>query len=112
LAHKSESGGVALALPDDAAVADAFTQMQWRTGAGGYAVEVMAVHRGSVELIMGVHRDTSFGAVVMVGIGGTTAECSRTRLGLAPITEAQAPPDAAEPATPVPCCSAGGERHH
>ncbi|MFG2332394.1 acetate--CoA ligase family protein [Streptomyces sp. NPDC048604] len=91
LAHKSEAGGVALGIADEAALRAAFARMGAATGATRYAVERMAVHPYSVELIAGVRYDPAFGPVVMVGLGGVTAELhADTALALAPLTPGRA----------------------
>lgn len=91
LAHKTEAGGVALALGNASELRAAFTRMHEAVGAQCYAVESMVRRPHAVELIVGVRRDPAFGPVTMVGIGGVTAELhADTALGLAPLTEDQA----------------------
>ncbi|MGW6398454.1 acetate--CoA ligase family protein [Streptomyces sp. NPDC055134] len=91
LAHKTEAGGVALSIADADALRAAFARMKAATGADRYAVEAMATPPYGHELIVGVRRDPSFGPVVMVGIGGVTAELlADTALALAPVTPARA----------------------
>ncbi|MCE7006758.1 acetate--CoA ligase family protein [Kibdelosporangium philippinense] len=86
LTHKTEVGAVVLGLPDEAAVADAHGQLVARLGAGRYVVEEMDVRPDAIELIIGAHRDASFGPVVMVGAGGVTTELDRdTSVELAPV---------------------------
>lgn len=85
LLHKSDAGGVALRLADDAAVAAAATDMQERLAPTGYSVETMAPSDGGVELIVGCRRDPRFGPLVLVGLGGIYAELLHdVRLALAP----------------------------
>ncbi|MET9531057.1 acetate--CoA ligase family protein [Streptomyces sp. NPDC006649] len=91
LAHKTEAGGVALGLCDEAALRRAFRRMRKATGSDCYAVEAMARPPYAVELIAGVRRDPAFGPVAMVGIGGVTAELlADTALALAPLTPGRA----------------------
>ncbi|AJF63896.1 acetate--CoA ligase family protein [Streptomyces vietnamensis] len=91
LAHKTEAGGVALGIVDETALRAAFARMRDTTGAARYAVEEMAVHPHSVELIAGVRYDPAFGPVAMVGLGGVTAELlADTALALAPLTPVRA----------------------
>ncbi|WP_307804642.1 acetate--CoA ligase family protein [Streptomyces sp. VRA16 Mangrove soil] len=91
LAHKTEAGGVALGIADEAALRAAFARMRAATRATRYAVEAMATPPYARELIVGVRRDASFGPVVMVGAGGVTAELhADTALALAPLTPARA----------------------
>ncbi|MEU9207193.1 acetate--CoA ligase family protein [Streptomyces sp. NPDC048415] len=91
LAHKTEAGGVALALADADALRAAFERMRAATGAERYVVEAMATPPYAHELIVGVRRDPAFGPVAMVGLGGVTAELlADTALALAPLTGARA----------------------
>ncbi len=85
LLHKSDAGGVALGLADDAAVAAAATDMHVRLAPRGYSVETFVDTTGGVELIVGCRRDPRFGPLVLVGLGGVYAELLRdVRLALAP----------------------------
>ena len=85
LLHKSDAGGVALDLADDAAVAAAVTDMERRLAPEGFSVETMVDTAGGVELIVGCRRDPRFGPLVLVGLGGVYAELLRdVRLALAP----------------------------
>lgn len=89
LLHKSEAGGVALDLADDAALRRAFDRMQSTTGGARYAVEAMRSEPDGVELVIGAHRDPSFGPVLLVGFGGIYAEILHDfQLHLAPATPA------------------------
>jgi acyl-CoA synthetase (NDP forming) len=91
LEHKTEAGGVAVGLPDPAAVTDALAGMRARLGDGDYVVEELDARTDVVELIVGARRDPSFGPVVLVGAGGVQAELHRdVALALAPVTTAQA----------------------
>ena len=85
LLHKSDAGGVALGLADDAAVAAAAADMDERLAPVGYSVEAMVSTEDGVELIVGARRDPRFGPLVLVGLGGIYAELLRdVRLALAP----------------------------
>ncbi|WP_425827133.1 acetate--CoA ligase family protein [Streptomyces fractus] len=91
LAHKTEAGGVALHIADEAALRAAFARMREATGALRYAVEAMATPPYARELIVGVRKDAAFGPVVMVGAGGVTAELhADTALALTPLTPSRA----------------------
>ncbi|MFI8823351.1 acetate--CoA ligase family protein [Streptomyces sp. NPDC053431] len=91
LAHKTEAGGVALGVADEAGLRAAFARMRTATGAGRFVVEAMAAHPHAVELIAGVRYDPAFGPVAMVGLGGVTAELlADTALALAPLTPSRA----------------------
>jgi acyl-CoA synthetase (NDP forming) len=85
LLHKSDAGGVALRLADDAAVAAAAADMHERLAPDGYSVESLVPTAGGVELIVGCRRDPRFGPLVLVGLGGIYAELLHdVRLALAP----------------------------
>lgn len=88
IVHKSDVGGVAVKLADEAAVLAAFNCMAALPGFDGVVVDRM--HAG-VELILGAKEDPQFGTVIMVGIGGTAVELySDVALLLAPATEEEA----------------------
>jgi len=91
LVHKSDRGGVALDLPDAAALARAFDDVRSRTGSETYSVERMAPVEDGVELIVGVKHDPRFGPIVLVGLGGLYAELLEdVAVALAPIGEEEA----------------------
>ena len=82
LVHKSDAGGVALALEDPEALARAAAAMD---APDGYAVEQMVTAPGSVELIAGCRRDRRLGPLLLLGLGGIFAEVLRdTAVALAP----------------------------
>lgn len=79
LAHKSEAGGVALNIADDAALDAGWTAIHVRVAEArpglvldGILVETMAAP--GVELIVGARRDPDWGPVVLVGLGGIWTE--------------------------------------
>lgn len=96
LAHKTEVGGVALNIPDAAALRQEAAAMQGRVRRmaphatlSGFLVQPMA--KGMAEAILGFRRDPEAGPVVLLGSGGITAELWRdVTLRLAPVTEAEA----------------------
>ncbi len=94
--HKTEARGVALNLGDDAAVYGAFAALvanakQYKAGARIAGVLVQAMVKGDVELVIGLKRDPTFGAVVMVGLGGVLIEVFRDVVfRAAPVTEVEA----------------------
>lgn len=91
LEHKTEVGGIVVGLADTAALHTAYLAMRARLGEGEYVVEEMDRRPDTVELIVGGHRDASFGPVTLVGLGGVQAELHRdVRLALAPLTEPEA----------------------
>jgi acyl-CoA synthetase (NDP forming) len=93
LAHRSDFGGVIVGIADASGVADAVDTVMTRARVAhpqatieGAIVAEMAP--AGTELIAGVHRDPSFGPVVMLGLGGVWAEAlSDTALRLPPIDE-------------------------
>jgi acetyltransferase len=95
ITHKTEVGGVALDLADEAQVRRAFTEIidrarRLRADAdiGGVTVQRMAADATGIELILGIKRDPVFGPVIMVGAGGITAELSQDiALELPPLNE-------------------------
>ena len=89
--HRTEVGGVVVGLPDVDAVVDAFTDMRSRLGDGAYVLEEMDGRHDVAELIVGAHRDPSFGPVVLVGLGGVQAELYKdVQVALAPVEEGEA----------------------
>jgi acetyl coenzyme A synthetase (ADP forming)-like protein len=79
-AHKTETGGVALDLEDEAAVVAASDRI-------GYPVLVQPMKKGGTELLAGLVQDPVFGPLVAFGPGGTFAELiGDANLRLAPLT--------------------------
>jgi acetyltransferase len=81
IAHKSEVGGVGLALVDEAAVATAAAAILATVAAraphariDGFVVQAMAGRPRAHELVCGISEDATFGPVVLVGAGGTAVE--------------------------------------
>ena len=80
-AHKTESGGVALDLEDEAAVRAAAERI-------GFPVIVQPMLRGGVELLAGLVQDPVFGPLVAFGPGGVFAELiGDASLRIAPLTD-------------------------
>jgi acyl-CoA synthetase (NDP forming) len=94
LVHKSDVGGVALDLHDDASVERAFAEMQRSVGAsmsGAIVQPMVALGDEGVEVIVGITHDPSFGPLVLFGLGGVTAELLADRaLRLVPVTDEDA----------------------
>jgi acyl-CoA synthetase (NDP forming) len=89
LPHKSDVGGVVLALADEAALDQGWRRLHAEIAKArpdlrldGVLVEAMA--RPGVELIVGARRDPDWGAVLVVGLGGVWAEVLRDVLVLPP----------------------------
>jgi len=77
--HKSDAGGVALDLQDDAELIDAYQALirnakAYKPSAVITGVEVAEMIRPGVETIVGVSRDPAFGPVAMFGLGGIYVE--------------------------------------
>ena len=80
-AHKTESGGVALDLEDEAAVRAAAERI-------GFPVIVQPMLRGGTELLAGLVQDPVFGPLVAFGPGGVFAELiGDASLRIAPLTD-------------------------
>ena len=77
--HKTDVGGIALGLKNDADVRNAFTSMQERLNLAGRAdamegVIIQPMIKGGQEVIVGMSQDPVFGPLLMVGIGGVQVE--------------------------------------
>jgi acyl-CoA synthetase (NDP forming) len=89
--HKSDDGGVRLAIASDDALISAFRDMKSRLNPGEFSIEREAPIEQGVELLVGVKRDRSFGPIALVGLGGLHAELFRDMaVALAPLREDQA----------------------
>jgi acetate---CoA ligase (ADP-forming) len=83
-AHKTELGGIALDLPDAAAVADAAARI-------GPPVLVQPMLESRTELLAGVVQDPVFGPLVAFGPGGVLAELiGEASFRIAPLTDRDA----------------------
>jgi acyl-CoA synthetase (NDP forming) len=83
-AHKTESGGVALNLGDEAEVRAAAERI-------GMPVLVQPMVRGGAELLAGAVQDPVFGPLVAFGPGGVLAELiGEAQFRLAPLTDLDA----------------------
>ncbi len=74
-AHKTEKGLIAVNLASQSALVEAFKLLKKRAGKnyeGEYLVQEMV--SGSREIMIGMHRDPSFGPAVMFGLGGIFTE--------------------------------------
>jgi acetyltransferase len=87
--HKTEVGGVHLGIETHTALDEALACI------ASPRVLVEAMAPAGIDLIVGARRDPVFGAVVLVGLGGTTAEA------LADVAVRAAPLSAAEAASMV-----------
>jgi acetyltransferase len=95
ITHKSDVGGVALDLRDEAMVRQAFAGIMDRARGAmpsarldGVTVQPMIGAEDGVELILGIKKDAVFGTVIVVGMGGVTTELLADRsLGFPPLNE-------------------------
>jgi acetyltransferase len=95
ITHKTEVNGVMLNLATAADVSAAYDRViqnvrerRPQARIEGVTVQPMAAIPGGVELIVGVKRDPVFGAVLLVGAGGVTAELFQDcALELPPLSE-------------------------
>ncbi|MEU6579072.1 acetate--CoA ligase family protein [Streptomyces sp. NPDC046805] len=86
--HKTEIGGVHLGITTPDGLDAALDKLD-SIGASRYLVEAMAPV--GVDLVVGARRDPVFGPVVLVGLGGTTAEAlADVAIRLAPVPAAEA----------------------
>ena len=93
--HKTDVGGIALDIENDEMLVAAFHSIVERInknvpGASieGITVQKMIDTRDSVEMILGIKKDSIFGTVILVGMGGTEAELFKDRrLEFPPLNE-------------------------
>jgi len=85
--HKSDAGGVRLAIDSQEALGHAFDEMAQRLRPDLFSVERMAQLDEGIELLIGVRRDQRFGPIALVGLGGVYSEIFRdVATALAPVT--------------------------
>ena len=95
LSHKSDAGGVVLSLDSPESLAKGWSKLaaniaHHRPGLVLDGVLVEAMGKRGLELIVGARNDPQWGAVVLVGFGGVTAEIAKDAILLPP----DLPPDA------------------
>ena len=96
IVHKTEAGGVQLALSNTREVRQAYrtiTANAWnyQSDAQITGVQVQQMVTGGSEVIVGMIRDPAFGPVVMFGLGGVFVETLQdTTFRLAPTTPTEA----------------------
>jgi len=89
--HKSDVGGVRLALASEQAVRDAFHALTATLGDALEAVLVQPMIAGGIEMAAGGVNDPAFGPVVMCGTGGVLIDLlDDTAFAMCPLTEADA----------------------
>jgi acetate---CoA ligase (ADP-forming) len=83
-AHKTETGGIALGLADEAALREAVERV-------GLPALVQPMIEGGTELLAGIVQDPTFGPLVAFGPGGIFAELiGEAGFRIAPLTDADA----------------------
>jgi acetyltransferase len=95
ITHKSDVGGVALNIENEEMVRVTFRNMiksasEKRPNARieGVTIQKMVDTKDGIELILGTKKDPVFGTVMLVGMGGTTAELFKDkRLEFPPLNE-------------------------
>jgi acetate---CoA ligase (ADP-forming) len=96
ITHKSDVGGVSLGVSGERAAAHAYDRIiadVERNAAGARIAGVLVEHQvdHGLELIVGVKRDPSFGALIMLGLGGIFVEALKDVVfRIAPLTTADA----------------------
>jgi acetyl coenzyme A synthetase (ADP forming)-like protein len=89
--HKSDVGGVRLALASEQAVRDAFHALSGTLGEALEAVLVQPMVTGGVEMAVGGINDPAFGPVVMCGTGGVLIDLlDDTAFAMCPLAESEA----------------------
>ncbi len=95
ISHKTDVGGVRLNLQSEEDVRSAFLRITTSAATAapeaailGVTMQEMIVEPASQELILGAKKDPTFGAVLLVGMGGVAAELMNDRvLELPPLNE-------------------------
>jgi acetyltransferase len=95
ITHKSDVGGVALNVTNEDMVRATFRNMiktvaekQPEARIDGVTVQKMVNTKGGVELIVGTKKDPIFGTIMLIGMGGTSAELFKDkRLEFPPLNE-------------------------
>ena len=97
IAHKTDVGGVELGLASDEDVRAAYERIVASVGERRPEVEVQGVTvqpmaqtsaASNWELVLGARKDPTFGAVILLGAGGTAAEVLRDQaIDLPPLNE-------------------------
>lgn len=87
--HKTDVGGVLLNIRDKDELSEAVKSMQQKFPGEGMLVEPM--YKGTVEVIIGLMNDATFGPTIMFGVGGIYTEVYKdVTFRIVPITRADA----------------------
>lgn len=95
ISHKTDVGGVELNLQDKVMISSAFKRImnnvklkQPDAVIEGVTIQPMVKIKDAVEMILGIKRDSTFGTVILTGMGGTGAELFKDRtIGFPPLNE-------------------------
>jgi|WetSurMetagenome_2_1015567.scaffolds.fasta_scaffold10103_4 acetyltransferase len=95
ISHKTDVGGVELNLQDDDMVGSAFKRMmnnvkskQPDAKIKGVTIQKMVKVKDGIEMILGIKKDSTFGIVLLAGMGGIGAELFKDRaIGFPPLNE-------------------------
>jgi len=91
IVHKTDVGGVRLALGSESAVRDAYSALTKSLGDRARAILVQPMVSGAVEMVVGGVNDPSFGPVVMCGLGGVLVDVlDDTAFALCPLSPSAA----------------------
>jgi acetyltransferase len=91
IVHKSDMGGVAVNLADEAAVKAAVEDMQASLAADDLRFFVQEFVPGGLEIIMGAKAEEGLGHMIMFGLGGVYVEIMKDVIfNLTPVTDAEA----------------------
>ncbi len=87
--HKTDVGAVILNVDSQTSLTNAIDTLRktpvYRENGMGFLIQKMV--KGGTEIILGARRDPSFGAVILVGLGGIFSEILKdTAIGIAPLT--------------------------
>lgn len=95
ISHKTDVGGVELNLQDKVMISSAYKRImnnvkskQPEAKIEGVTIQPMVRIKDGVEMILGIKKDSTFGTVILTGMGGTGAELFKDRsIGFPPLNE-------------------------
>lgn len=98
ITHKTDVGGVVLNIEDSDLLKLSYNRMMNvvkekmpSARINGVTVQPMIKQKDSVEMILGIKKDETFGTVILAGMGGTGAELFKDRsIGFPPLNESLA----------------------
>ena len=91
ISHKSDAGGVILNIDDLQKAGEAFEKIRKLNRQKSSGVLIQKMISGGKEVILGAKRDSSFGPVILFGLGGIYVEVLKeTSLRVAPINQSEA----------------------